>query len=152
MNHLSLIFEALVFNISSVLWWAFEWDVYKVGIRKRIKWKNKLSWIKQAFFVWGKSVFLERIIQLLLFLFSRQIVSDSLMTPRTVAHQAPQPMEFSRQENWSGCHFLLQRIFMTQGLNPYLLHCRWILYHRATWLNLISNVQIHDVWISNTIL
>ena len=27
-----------------------------------------------------------------------------------------------------GCHFLLQRIFLTQGLNPHLLHCRWILY------------------------
>ena len=24
------------------------------------------------------------------------------MTPRTVAHQAPLPMEFSRQEYWSG--------------------------------------------------
>ena len=28
-----------------------------------------------------------------------------------------------------GSHFLLQRIFLTQGLNPRLLHCRWILYH-----------------------
>ena len=28
-----------------------------------------------------------------------------------------------------GCHALLQRIFPTQGLNPVLLHCRWIIYH-----------------------
>ena len=28
-----------------------------------------------------------------------------------------------------GYHFLLQRIFTTQGLNPGLLHCRQILYH-----------------------
>ena len=28
-----------------------------------------------------------------------------------------------------GCHFLLQRIFPTQGLNSGLPHCRWILYH-----------------------
>ena len=27
-----------------------------------------------------------------------------------------------------GCHFLLWGIFQTQGLNPCLLHCRWILY------------------------
>ena len=27
-----------------------------------------------------------------------------------------------------GCHFLLQGIFQIQGLNPGLLHCRWILY------------------------
>ena len=28
-----------------------------------------------------------------------------------------------------GCRVLLQRIFPTQGSNPGLLHCRWILYH-----------------------
>ena len=28
-----------------------------------------------------------------------------------------------------GCHSLLQRIFLTQGMNPGLLHCRQILYH-----------------------
>ena len=28
-----------------------------------------------------------------------------------------------------GCHALLQGIFPTQGLDPGLPHCRWILYH-----------------------
>ena len=28
-----------------------------------------------------------------------------------------------------GCHSLLQGIFLTQDLNPGLLHCRQILYH-----------------------
>ena len=28
-----------------------------------------------------------------------------------------------------GCHVLLQENFPTQGLNPGLPHCRWILYH-----------------------
>ena len=27
-----------------------------------------------------------------------------------------------------GCHFLLQGIFPTQGLNPGLLHCKQVLY------------------------
>ena len=31
-----------------------------------------------------------------------------------------------------GSHFLLQGLFMTQGLNPHLLHCKWILYCWAT--------------------
>ena len=31
-----------------------------------------------------------------------------------------------------GCHFLLQGIFLTEGLNPGLLHCRRILYHWGT--------------------
>ena len=29
----------------------------------------------------------------------------------------------------AGCHALLQGIFPTQGSNPGLSHCRWILYH-----------------------
>ena len=39
----------------------------------------------------------------------------------TVAHQAPLSMGFSRQEYWSGCHSLLQGIFLTQGSNLHLL-------------------------------
>ena len=38
-----------------------------------------------------------------------------LATPWTAAYQAPQSMEFPRQEYWSGCHSLLQGIFLTQG-------------------------------------
>ena len=49
----------------------------------------------------------------------------------TVAHQAPLSMDFSRQEYWTGLHFMLQGLFPTQRSNPHLLHhlhCRWILY------------------------
>ena len=47
-----------------------------------------------------------------------------------------QSMEFSRPEYRSGytgvgSRSLLQRIFPTQGSNPGLLHCRWILYQRS---------------------
>ena len=31
------------------------------------------------------------------------------------------------------CHFLLQGIFLIQGLNPGLLHCRQILYQLSYW-------------------
>ena len=48
-------------------------------------------------------------------------------TPWTVAYHAPPSMGFSRQEYWS-CHFLLQRVFPTQGSNPGRLHCRQMLY------------------------
>ena len=41
---------------------------------------------------------------------------------RTVIHQAPLPMEFSGQNTGMGFHLLLQGIFLTQGLNPHLLH------------------------------
>ena len=37
--------------------------------------------------------------------------------PWPITHQAPLSMRFFKQEYWSGCHFLLQGIFPTQGLN-----------------------------------
>ena len=49
-------------------------------------------------------------------------------TPWSVAGQAPLSMEFSRQDTGVGGHFLLQGIFLTQGSNLGLLHCRQILY------------------------
>ena len=49
-------------------------------------------------------------------------------TPQTVAYQAPLSLGFFRQECWSGLPFSFSRgIFLTQGLNLCLLHCRWIL-------------------------
>ena len=48
-----------------------------------------------------------------------------------VAHQASLSMGFSMNTGGKstgvGCHAFLQRIFLTQGLNPHLLTCRWIL-------------------------
>ena len=47
----------------------------------------------------------------------------------TVAYQAPPSMGFSRQEYWSGLPFPPPGgIFLTQGSNPGLLHCRQTLY------------------------
>ena len=46
--------------------------------------------------------------------------------PWTVARHAPLSVGFSRQEYWSGCYSLLQRIFPAQGSNPGLPHCRQI--------------------------
>ena len=52
-------------------------------------------------------------------------VSDSFATLWTVAHQALLSTGLSRQEYWSGLHFLLQGIFPTQGSNLCLL---WLLH------------------------
>ena len=62
-----------------------------------------------------------------------------LATLWTVAHQTPLFMEFPGKNTGVGCHFLLQGIFLTQGLNPCLLHCRQILSHRATRESLSNN-------------
>ena len=50
------------------------------------------------------------------------------MTPWTAAHQLLYPEDFPGKNTAVGSHFLLQGIFLTQGSNPGLLQCRWILY------------------------
>ena len=48
-------------------------------------------------------------------------MSDSCMTPWTVARQAPLSMGFPSKNTEVDCHFLLQGIFPTQGSKPCLL-------------------------------
>ena len=55
--------------------------------------------------------------------------------PGSSVHGIPQ----ARINTGVGCHSLLQGIFLTQGLNPGLLHCRWILYH---WCHLGSPIAL----------
>jgi len=70
-------------------------------------------------------------------------------TPGDLPHPGIEPMSlmppaladgfFTTSANWEraknpgvGCYFLLQRIFLMQGSNPSLLHCKWVLYCWAT--------------------
>ena len=52
----------------------------------------------------------------------------TLVTPWTVAHQAPLSMGFSRQEYWSGLPFPSPGHLPDPGMEPGLLHCRQFLY------------------------
>ena len=45
-------------------------------------------------------------------------MSDSLQPPRTAAHQAPLPMEFPRQEHWSGLPFPSPEDNPNPGIEP----------------------------------
>ena len=59
---------------------------------------------------------------------SRSVVSSSLrplgLKPTTLLC----PWDFPGKSTGVCCHFLRQRIFLTQGLNPGLPHCRQTLY------------------------
>ena len=48
-------------------------------------------------------------------------------TPWAAAYQ-DHPWDFPGKSTGVGCHFLLQRSFSTQGLNPGLPHCKQTLY------------------------
>ena len=58
---------------------------------------------------------------------SRSVVSDSLW-PHGL-YRLFSPWDFPGKNTGVGCHFLLQGIFLTQGLNPGLPHSRQMLYH-----------------------
>ena len=56
----------------------------------------------------------------------------TLCTLWTVAAKLLCPWDSPGKNTRVGCHFLLQKIFPTQGLNPhlfYLLHWQGVLYH-----------------------
>ena len=60
---------------------------------------------------------------------SRSVLSDSLWPHGLYPTRLLPPWDFSGKNTGVGCHFLLQEIFPTQGLNPGLPHCRQTLYH-----------------------
>ena len=55
-------------------------------------------------------------------MFSLSIKSDSVGTPRTIAHQAPLSMGFPRQEHWGGLPFPSPGDLPDPGWNLHLLH------------------------------
>ena len=56
-------------------------------------------------------------------------MSDSLWPLGLYPARLPCPWNSPGKNNGMGWQSLLQGIFPTQGSNPGLLHCRWILYH-----------------------
>ena len=55
-------------------------------------------------------------------LFNCQSMSDSLWVHGLYPARLLCPWDVPGKNTWVGCHFLLQGIFPTQGLNPCLLH------------------------------
>ena len=63
---------------------------------------------------------------------SCSVVSDSLRLHRLQPTRLLCPWNSPCKNTGAGCPSLLQKIFLTQGLNPGLLHCRQILYHLSS--------------------
>ena len=60
---------------------------------------------------------------------SHSVLLDSLCPQGLEPTRVLCPWDYPGKITGVGCHFLLQGILLTQGLNPGLLHCRQILYH-----------------------
>ena len=108
--------------------------------------RNSLSFLEDASAPelvgvgWGK-----KILCLYACVFSRFSHVRLFATPWTVACQSPLSMGFSSKNTEVGWHFLLQVIFLTQGSNPGLLHCRQILYrlgHQGRLVSLLDPLNV----------
>ena len=63
------------------------------------------------------------------------------------------PWNFPGKSTGVGCHILLKGIFLTQGSNPALLHCRQTLYHLSHWLwSLLQHMSIKLVMTSSYLI
>ena len=59
---------------------------------------------------------------------SRSVTTDSLQSRELYPTRLPCPRDSPGENTGVSFHVLLQGIFVTQGLNLGLPHCRWILY------------------------
>ena len=75
--------------------------------------------------------------------FNRSVMSNSLQ-PYGLYTRLLCPCNSPGKNTRLGCHFLLQGIFLNQGLNPGLPHCRQMLYHLSHKVT-ISSVQFSSV-------
>ena len=84
---------------------------------------------------------------------SCSVVSDSLWPHGLQPPRLLHPWDFPGKSTGVGCHFLLQGIFPTQGLNPGLSHCRRMLYplsHQGRRCKCIGNTRLPMTVMGNT--
>ena len=85
-------------------------------------WTVQLNMIKIVYFILGDFYHNKKYFSKIQKCFHACVLSGvQLCNPLDCSPQAPLSTGSSRQEDWSGCHFLLQGIFLTQGLYLNLL-------------------------------
>ena len=124
--------------------------------------KDEIFYMQLLTCLWGNLVFRSNVCHSrylpsfywLFLVLSRSVVSDSLWLPGLQPVRLLCPWGFFRPEYGVGSLSLLQGIFPTQGSNPGLPHCRWILYQLSHLQGLFFffsrfSVLIVPIWSTN---
>ena len=88
----------------------------------------------------------------ILCVFSYSVTSSSLRHFELEHARLLHPWDFSGRNTGMGCHFLLQGIFLTPGLNLCLLNCRQILYsliHQGTSIQINMGYSLIKIYFSH---
>ena len=122
------------FFISLVRTWSYglpdHWESGKLDAHTLDKfkvwllWKIGKKWMNTGLAI--SSVCLKSIMEAK---WSCSVMSNSLQPHGLYPTRLLHPWDFPGKSTGVGCHFLLQGIFPTQGLNPGLPHCRQTFYH-----------------------
>ena len=136
------VFFSILFIGHSLVMWSGLWNLMKLGAMLCRPTQDGQVIVRSSNKMWPTGggngnllqySYLESTI-LLLLLFA---------TPRTVAHQAPLSVRFSRQEYWSGLPFFFSRgSFQPRDQTRIPCIGRWILYHlgnREAWRTTMDN-------------
>ena len=82
---------------------------------------------------WQQALYHQRFLGSPAMCVSHSVVSDSLQPHGLWLAGLLCPWDSPAKNTGVDCHALLQGIFLTQGSNPGLLHCRWILHALSPW-------------------
>ena len=81
-----------------------------------------------SFCIWPWAVWCFPVLAIMKVKWNHSVVSNSLKPHGPQPTRLLHPWDLPGKNTGVGCHFLLQEIFPTQGLNPSLPHCRQMSY------------------------
>ena len=112
--------------LSSVKLFVTPWTIKSMEFSKPEYYSGSLSLLQGIFPTQGSNPGLPHCRRILYHLSHKG--SPTLSDPLDCSLPGSSVHDYLGKNTRVGCHALLQGIFPTQGSNPGLLHCRWILY------------------------
>ena len=121
------LYNLIYFNVLFKRIWNFSWmNKLQISVKKTI---YNLDYGKELYILYLRRPLTKKITHTLTIGVCKSLSHVQLYTTPWTASRLLCHWGFPGKNTGMGCHFLLQGIFLTQGSNPGLPHCRQILYH-----------------------
>ena len=121
------LYNLIYFNVLFKRIWNFSWmNKLQISVKKTI---YNLDYGKELYILYLRRPLTKKITHTLTIGVCKSLSHVQLYTTPWTDSRLLCHWGFPGKNTGMGCHFLLQGIFLTQGSNPGLPHCRQILYH-----------------------